>query len=81
MAKKTTEIVAVEPVSYDKLKADLLTRFGLPFAQEVYRHRVEAARINAERSLTPWVLPECEIAEEATSLTEHLYTYLTSQGQ
>ena len=77
MAKKqNTEVVAIDPISYDKLKADILTRFGLPFAQEVYRHRVESARINAERSASLWDLPECIIVEDAISITEQLYTYL-----
>jgi len=65
-------------VTYDKLKGDILMRFGIPFAQEVYRHRVEAARINAERTITAWQLPECNIVEDSIEITEKLYSYLTN---
>jgi len=47
-------------------------------AQEVYRHRVEAARINAERTITAWQLPECNIVEDSIEITEKLYSYLTN---
>ena len=65
-------------VTYDKLKGDILMRFGIPFAQEVYRHQVEAARINAERTITAWQLPECNIVEDSIEITEKLYSYLTN---
>jgi hypothetical protein len=80
MAKKNTEVIAVEPLAYDKLKADILTRFGLPFAQEVYRHRVECARINAERNVVLWDLPNCEIVEDAITITDQLYSYLIGKN-
>jgi len=77
MAKQKLDSTPVE-VTYDKLKGDILMRFGIPFAQEVYHHQVEAARINAERAITAWQLPECNIVEDSIEITEKLYSYLTN---
>jgi hypothetical protein len=75
--KQKTDSTPVE-VTYDKLKGDLLIRFGIPFAQEVYRHKVEVSRINAERSVTNWNLPPETLVKDSINITEGLYNYLVS---